>query len=672
MQFLFPGVLWGLLALAIPIIIHLFHFRRYKQVYFTNVKYLKELKDERSANRKLRNLLVLLSRCLAIALLVLAFAQPFFGGDNKTLDQKLVSVFVDNSFSMTSLNNDVPLIDKAKKRAEQIVDSYAETDRFQVLTHNYSGVSSKILSKEDALDEIETIETSSRTKSLSTILQKQIETYLDQEGDRSFFLISDFQESITDLAPTTDTSYALNLIPIASLQESNISIDSVYFTSPATLINQNNALVVKLTNHSDEEQEDIILSVFQDGQKKPAGSIDIAANSSILDTVTITFLEEGQKNIKLQIQDYPIQFDDTYYLTTNIAPNTKVLSIYDNRSNKYVKALFAGISEVDLQQTSASSLNYSSFEDYQLIILEDLSTITSGLVSELNQYVIDGGNVLCFPGKNGSVSSYNQFFNQLNAPNMVQWVDGQQEIFGINTDEYVFNKVYLKKSNNADLPTITGQYKFETNSRNQGETLLSYRNGKPYISKYKRGSGHLYVSKAPIDRQYNKLVEYAEVFVPMIYKMTYAKGQDQPLAFNIGQTSQFTLANGSSTSETIFSILGDEGEYIPQQQNLGAKTEVKITDEVKQAGFFEVRNEKNTVMNLAFNYNRKESNPKVIGPETLEQFVGEKGSVYIEENTTEFLSKLKEKEEGVFLWKWCLIFALLFLAFETIILRFWK
>ena len=69
MSFVYPSFLWALLALAIPILIHLFHFRRFKTVYFTNVKFLKQLQEESSSQRKIRNLLVLLMRCLAVAFL---------------------------------------------------------------------------------------------------------------------------------------------------------------------------------------------------------------------------------------------------------------------------------------------------------------------------------------------------------------------------------------------------------------------------------------------------------------------------------------------------------------------------------------------------------------------------------------------------------------------------
>ena len=76
MIFVNPVFLWGLLALLIPIAVHLFNFRRYRKVYFSNVDRLMEVKSEKRRVRQLRQWLVLLMRCLAIAALVLAFAQP--------------------------------------------------------------------------------------------------------------------------------------------------------------------------------------------------------------------------------------------------------------------------------------------------------------------------------------------------------------------------------------------------------------------------------------------------------------------------------------------------------------------------------------------------------------------------------------------------------------------
>ena len=59
MQFVHPSFLWALGLLAIPIIIHLFKFRRFKTVYFSNVAFLKQIQQESTNRNKLKHLLVL-------------------------------------------------------------------------------------------------------------------------------------------------------------------------------------------------------------------------------------------------------------------------------------------------------------------------------------------------------------------------------------------------------------------------------------------------------------------------------------------------------------------------------------------------------------------------------------------------------------------------------------
>src|SRR2546421_336643 len=99
MRFINPAFLFALSAIAVPVIIHLFNFRRYKKVYFSNVKFLKEVKQETQSKSKLKHLLVLFCRIMAVALLVLAFAQPYIPSANSKVvaGEKAVSIFIDNS-----------------------------------------------------------------------------------------------------------------------------------------------------------------------------------------------------------------------------------------------------------------------------------------------------------------------------------------------------------------------------------------------------------------------------------------------------------------------------------------------------------------------------------------------------------------------------------------------
>ncbi|NTV82966.1 MAG: hypothetical protein HGA23_01520, partial [Bacteroidales bacterium] len=131
MSFLHPYILWGLLAVSIPVIIHLFNFRKFRKVYFTNVRFLEELKLQTRKQSKLRHLLVMISRMLAIAALILAFAQPYLPHDKNIAKPDAVNhvnIYIDNSFSMEALSSTGSLLEMAKVKAKEISAAYRSTD----------------------------------------------------------------------------------------------------------------------------------------------------------------------------------------------------------------------------------------------------------------------------------------------------------------------------------------------------------------------------------------------------------------------------------------------------------------------------------------------------------------------------------------------------------------
>jgi L-asparagine transporter-like permease len=77
MHFLYPAFLFALLTLAIPVLVHLFNFRRYKKVLFSNVQFLKEVQEQQASRRNLKERLILAARLLALLFLVFAFARPY-------------------------------------------------------------------------------------------------------------------------------------------------------------------------------------------------------------------------------------------------------------------------------------------------------------------------------------------------------------------------------------------------------------------------------------------------------------------------------------------------------------------------------------------------------------------------------------------------------------------
>ena len=675
MQFLHPTFLYALLALLIPIIIHLFYFRRFKKVYFTNVKFLKEVKEETSARRKIRNLLVLLSRLLALAFLVFAFAQPFLPQDVEVKKgEKAISLFLDNSHSMSSLSEDVPLIEKAKQKAREIVNAYEVEDRFQILTNDFEGRHQRLVSKEDALSLIDEVKIGHSVKEMSKVLTRQQQAL--NTGDipnKTAYIISDFQKNITDINTYRDTTFEINLVPLQSVQEKNISLDSCWFDAPVQMMNQTNALIVRVKNQSDEQADNIRLTLKHEGQLKPVGTLSIPPRSSITDTVNITILNTGWHTAELAITDYPVQFDDKYYFTFNVAEEINILVINEKGPNKYLTSAFGNIEYFKITNQSSNSLDYSKFPNYHLIVTNGLTAISSGLSNELNQYTQTGGNVLVFPSNNANIDAYKSFLSSFKANELTTFEKKERTVSRMNTEEFVFQDVYENRNANLKLPVTQGNFKF-TNFGSRGEeALLSYRDGSTYLGKYQLDKGHLYLCAAPLDDAYNNLVRSGEIFIPMLYKMSISTAKDRQIAHTIGFDDVLEADNKITEAEMVYKLKGNEEEFIPEQKVIASKVILGLNNQIKEAGFYDLflDNEK-VLAKYAFNYDRKESELLYYNENDLKELGGDRMQIISSKAAADLTPYIGERSKGIVLWRWCLILALVFLAIEMLLLRFWK
>lgn len=677
MQFLYPTFLFALAALAIPIIIHLFYFRRFKRVYFTNVRFLKSVKEETSARSRLRNLLVLLMRCLAVAFLVFAFAQPFIPLDVQVkTGQKAVGIYVDNSFSMNAESAEVPLLQLAKRRALEIVGAYGAEDRFQVLTNDLEGRHQRLVSKEDALTLLEEIQPSPAVRPLSQILLRQKQV-LDQSnlGNKVGYLISDFQRTITDLSTYQDSTIELNLVPLQAVQTNNVSIDSIWFEAPVQMVSQTNRLLVKINNLSNEAAENVRLTLNYGGQLKPMGSLQVPASGSVIDTVPVTAQRPGWQKASIQITDFPVRFDDTSYFAFNVAEKVRVLSINDAGPNRFLTAAFGEGGAYELTNQSSSGLDYAGFSGYQLIVLNELGTISSGLQFELNQYVQNGGNVLFFPKAKQNPESYNGFLRTLGSGTFQNYQEQRREVGRINTEEFIFRDVFENEGANLKLPGTQANYLLSSGSRLPLEPLLTYRDGGTYLAKYASGSGNFYLCVAPLQAEINGLVRNAEIFIPMVYKMALSSRKNQQIAYTIGQDEVLEVDNQVRLgSETVFKIRNAQNEFIPEQRTVGGRVILGIYNQIKQAGFYDLflEEEGPPLASFAFNFDRTESDLSYLNSTELSDMVGDRLSIIDANARANFTTLIGERSRGVVLWRWCVILALLFLALEVLLLRFWK
>lgn len=675
MQFIYPSFLWALSLLAIPVIIHLFYFRRFRKVYFTNVHLLKEVKEETSARRRIRNLIILMSRIGALASLVIAFAQPFFPANEKVIKgAAAVSVFIDNSFSMVALSEDQPLLVKAKQKAKEIIQAYSREDRFQILTHDFEGKHQQLVSQEDALGLIDEVETSAKVRNLSQVVLRQKQALMSGKNENHFaYIISDFQQSITDLDASIDTTISLSLVPLKSVRQKNLSVDSCWFTAPVQLLNQSNTLVVKVSNHSDIDLSNIRLSIRYQGQEKPVSTLQIPAGTQMLDTVNLSLQEPGWQQAEVIISDYPVVFDDSYFLSFLVVENMKVLSLFEKKQNPFLSAAFEGIPYFQFEALDSRNINYAKLPEFDLIILDDLSEVSSGLEAALMAYAKEGGNVLVFPSMEAKLNNYNSFLKGLGLRQILYADTTDRKVAGINTEEFIFFDVYEKTGEDLKLPATSSNFIFSINNNAGEEPLLTYRDGHVFLGKYATGKGNIYLCASPLAVEISDLVKNAPVFIPMLYKMSISSNKNNKIAYTIGLDEVLEIENNSSERELIYNLKGETDAFIPEIRKLQNKILLNVSGQVENAGFYELLStDESSLGYFSFNFDRRESILSYFSIEQLAQLIGAGVSVIDGDQKMNLGNYVKGVQKSKQLWTYFLLLALLFLAVEVMLLRFWK
>ena len=673
MHFIYPQLLWALGLLVIPIIIHLFYFRRFKKVYFSNIRFLQEIKQETSSRNKIKNLLILFMRLLAIACLIFAFAQPFIASNSKAKSgTKGVSIYVDNSFSMSAESDDESILQLAKKKAIQISEACGETDKIQVFTSDFEGQHQRFVSQEEARGFIDQISSSPSVRNLSSAVNRAKQAMKTEAFDNKIiYLISDFQTSISDTWES-DSAYTINLIPLQAVKESNVSIDSAYIESGVAITNQANLMKVVLNNHSDEDAENVRLTMNIDGQEKPMGSYDLKANRKIVVNASFSPNKAGWQEGALKITDFPIVFDDTYNFSYYVNDNVNILSINQSGQNRYVEAALRNITYFNLRNMSIGQIKYDVFTEQDLIILNDVQKISSGINNELKQFVNNGGNLLIFPSANADKSSFNNLLASLKTNTLKEFTTARKEVKSINTNEFVFDGVFeSRQSSNLRLPITNGQYNLSSFQNTLKTALLSYRDGTDYITKSQLDLGYVYLCAAPLDPTKNDLVNNAEIFVPMIYKMALSRADGSRLAYTVGRDQVLMTDAVRKSAEQNFLMTGPR-EFIPGQLNNGKQTMLDLGNQIKESGFYQLELDGQSKGLFAFNYDLQESALDYYSIDELKDQYSGQVNIYSGGSNANFTQLINEKESGVRLWRWFLLACLLFLLLEQLFIRLLK
>ncbi len=678
MAFAFPGFLFALFAIGIPVIIHLFRFRKFRTVFFPNIAFLRQLSEASDKESRLKHLLVLLTRIMAIAFLVMAFARPYIpaGDEDISPGVNTVGVYIDNSFSMNALSEQGRMLDEAISRALEIAGMYGPADNFLLLTNDFEGRHQRIVSREEFVNMVQEVTPSARVRSITEVMKRKQELFSrEPKKNQRAYYISDFQISTSGLEHLDfEPQPPAYLIYLQARQSDNVFIDSLWLNSPVVLRGQPVTMNVRIQNNGSQALENQAMRLFVEGQQRTVVSYNIAPGGEEVIELTWSAGSQSFQQGHVEISDYPVTFDDRLYFSYAVTSEIPVLGLEGSGRNPYLYALFGRDQLFDYASMPAFTIDYSAFSTRRLIVLDAFDRISAGLSTELQSFVKDGGSLVIFPGKQTDIASYNDFLSGLGVDTYVRLDTTRMRVSSLNELHPLFEGVFEHIPENIDLPAASQYYVISRPLGSMGEDLLQFQNGLPFFASHPAGSGQVFLSAVLLDDSFSNFQRHS-LFVPIMANIALQSGYVHPLYHTIGIDQPVVFYLRSGPADRVYYLRNDVFELIPEQRRSGGQMQFFFHDQIEEDGHYNMFFGEERIGALSFNYDRRESLLEAYTKDALEDLLAsrELSAVQVVDAGQKTLDQvIRELSMGVQLWRLFLVLALIFLLVEVLILRFWK
>jgi hypothetical protein len=668
-------------AVSIPIIIHLINFRRHKTLYFSNTSFLENIKKETQTRTKIKHLLILIARILTIAMLVFAFAGPFIPNKNITSNTKpaqISAIYIDNSFSMEAEGIKGQIFEQAKQVAKEIIFNSSAGMKYLYITNDMLPENQIITDRDAIIRSIDKTSISSNHININDVILKA-NTIIPKNERANLFIISDMQKTFLDNSNiNVDDNIDPVFIPLTTSKVNNLYIDSCYFETPVHKLGQQEILKIKMVNNSDEDFFDIPVQLYINDTLKVMASFSIESQQSKEIDLEYVNTVNGEIRGRLEISDYPVTYDNFLYFNYKISDHTEILIINSGNDSRYLTALFE--SDPDnfrLSQVKLGNEQSTVLENYNVIILNNFSEISTGLSSNLQTFVNNGGSVVFIPAAEINHNLCNDFLGLFNVGRFETGKYTNTRIFNIEYNHELFRNVFQRQEKQTDLPVMGLVHKYTLYSSSAYNRILSTENNNPVLISGNYNSGKLYIMTAPLTDINSEFVK-STLFVPAFFNIA--------LNSQINNTMYAILRDGATidinTQEEIndYDIYhisnGIDMDVYATFRIVGKTLQVQIPKDIKTAGDYKLLNGNNIfIAPISLNYDRKESDLRYYNKEDLNQYIGvnfDGQAKILEANSGSLDLKLKEISEGRQLWQLFLILSLIFILCEVLLARLLK
>lgn len=642
MHFKHPEILYFLFLLIVPILVHLFQLRRFKTSYFTNVRFLKELAIQTRKSSKIKKRLLLATRLLLLTFAITAFAQPFFEAKDSKNASNEMYIILDNSFSMQAKGKKGELL---KRAVQELLENTPETAQFSLLTNTENYWNTDIKSTKSAL---QNLKYSAAPFELSSIMAK-VKAHKSAHK-KDIVIISDAVGLTENDIKNIDTEEKTYFIIPEAEQKNNVSIDSVYINQ--TLENFYE-ISVNLSGYG-EDFKPISTALYNQNKLIAKTIINFDSKKK---KISFTIPKEAFHGY-VSIEDNGLTYDNKLFFSISKNKKTNVISIGEPEKSNFLSRIYTS-AEFNYNNYSISSLDYNSLEKQNTIILNELVEIPQALQTTLKAFVSKGGNLVVIPSEKSSISNLNSFLGNFGKVQFNNLKTESKLITKINFDHPLFSGVFENKITNFQYPKTNSSFDISS----PYPAVLSYEDQSTFVTAIQNPTAGITVFSAPINAV-NSNFQQSPLIVPLFYKMAQNNQKTGVNALTIGNNQPY-FVDVLLTKDAILEVKGTEDSFIPIQQILNNKVKLTLNDFPETAGNYSIFDKKEWVENLSFNYKRTESDLSQVNTNVVSDFK-------TADTISTIFNTLQTERTDSQIWKWFVIFALLFLALEMAIIKFVK
>lgn len=710
MNFLNPSILFALLAVSIPILIHLLNLRKVRKIEFSTLMFLKEIQKSKMRRIRLKQILLLLLRICVIAFLVLSFAKPVYegyAGDSSSRNNSTTLIFIDDSFSMSARDNRGQYLSQAKDAVKKIMNEHRESDDIYFIPTSQIAMKGKLFYTDfgSVIDSLEKLKITGKTASIGEIMNCAGAILQESKNPvKEIFIISDFQNNNFDegkhtaqFVPNLDAnSVNTYLVKIGEREVNNLSLDSFKVVSRILEKDKDIKIRIYLNNHSGNNAVNKMINLYIGNELRGEKAVDVTANEKKEVDFIFKSSKTGNINGMVEIaqgefQDDELVQDNKYYFSIYI-PNKFNIGLYsENSSDSYfIKLALQSAADILFDSLNRKSELFDvtdvttisqSISRYNVLFISNKRSFTDNEAIILKDYVSSGGGVFFFLGNSIEINNYNQvLFNKLGSIRIEGINNNSQANTNLKLDKIDFENPVLSdvfvnqqlnitsEKFNIESPKISSYYELLIDDNTH--PIIAFSNGKPFLAERKISSGRILVSSVPASNDMSDL-PLKTIFVPLLVRSIYYLSGDF--------TFQEGFFIGSSNLISTKEVRNAAGLQLPDKSNV--KLGIDLTssyqnylllpysDVTSEAGNYIITDSSGNHFSFSLNNNPKESYTAIMNKENLSEFFKENytGNVIIIEDSDEITNVLKQSRHGIGLWKYFLIAGILFLCAELLL-----